>query len=118
LSPAPSAIRFSDIKAILQGASGCSGCHDNASPYGSVPIFYTSYDRNGLGGAPDATDDLWFCTELRGRINFTDVASSPLLRKPLGLHHGGGAILTAASAEHKMFVNWILNGAPCVTQGD
>lgn len=133
LSPAPSAIRFSDIKAVLQSNSaGCSGCH---TPGGGPPVYYTSYDRNA-DTLIDATDDRWFYTELRGRINFTDIAASPLLRKPSGHHHNGGFVfdttnVTACSgsatwpdctpyatlgaynaAKYKMFVNWILNGAP------
>ena len=76
-----------------------------------------------------ADDDPWFWTELRGRINFTDVAASPLLQKPSGHHHGGGYVLdptqtyacacapysnigTYNAAAYNMFINWILNGAP------
>lgn len=118
---------FAEIKAVLQGPPGCYGCH---YPGGGPPIFYTDIDRNN-SGAYDATDDQWFYTELRGRINFTDVAASPLLRKPTGHHHGGGLVLdftnTSAcstcgaayatygayyAAAYNMFVNWILNGAP------
>ncbi len=138
LSPAPSAIRFSDIKAVLKSNSaGCSGCH---SPGGGPPIFYADasnldFDRNG-DSFIDATDDKWFYAELRGRINFTDIAASPLLRKPSGHHHNAGLVFdtsnatacsgTAAwpdcapyatlgayyAAKYNMFVNWILNGAP------
>jgi mono/diheme cytochrome c family protein len=133
LSPAPSAIRFSDIKAVLQSNSaGCSGCHTSG---GGPPVYYTNYDRNG-DTLTDATDDRWFYTELRGRINFTDIAASPLLRKPSGHHHGGGLVFNTTSttacavaptypdcspfatlgaynaAKYNMFVNWILNGAP------
>ncbi|MFA6902339.1 MAG: hypothetical protein WC236_04585 [Gallionellaceae bacterium] len=138
LSPAPSAIRFSDIKAVLQSNSaGCSGagCHDNLSATPGPPLYYTNYDRN-RDAITDAIDDRWFYTELRGRINFTDIAASPLLRKPSGHHHGGGLVfnttnLTACTgnatypdcpsgmtlgvylgAKYNMFVNWILNGAP------
>ena len=32
-----------------------------------------------------------FYAEVRSRINFTDIVASPLLRKPIGLHHGGGS---------------------------
>jgi mono/diheme cytochrome c family protein len=120
---------FADIKAVLQGPPGCYGCH---TPGGGPPIFYTDIDRNG-DSLINATDDQWFYTELRGRINFTDVAASPLLRKPTGHHHGGGLVLdftnSAAcapatcgsayttygayyAAAYNMFVNWILNGAP------
>jgi K319-like protein len=125
LTPAPSAIRFADIKAVLQDANAaCSVCH--AAPVlppsgGNPPILYTDVDRNGSGGLADATDELWFYTEVRGRINFTDIAASPLLRKPSGNHHNGGLrpgfnaaapIGDADRASYELFVNWIVNGAP------
>jgi hypothetical protein len=119
LAPAPSAIRFAThIKPILQ--TGCTGCHTGTG----APIVYTNIDRNGDGVSGDATDDLWFYTEVRGRINFTDIVASPLLRKPSGQHHaGGGGTGTfnitanptpgaAGRANYDLFLNWILNGAP------
>lgn len=122
LPQAPSAIRFSDIKAVLQSpTAGCTnaGCH---SPGGAIsaPVFYTTVDRNG-DGVIDAVDENWFYTEVRSRINFTDVIASPLLRKPSGNHHNGllrpGFNTTAAPgqperASYDLFQNWILNGAP------
>ena len=117
LAPAPSTIRFSDIKNAVQ-TLGCTGCH---APGGPPPVFFANIDRNGDGIVGDATDDLWFYTELRGRINFTDIFASPLLRKPSGKHHGGGlrpgfdtsAIPgQAARVNYDLFLNWILNGAP------
>jgi mono/diheme cytochrome c family protein len=123
LTPLPSTIRFADIKNILQTA-GCTGCHSNGTTSlataAITPIVYDSVDRNG-DGIVNATDDLWFYTELRGRINFTDIIASPLLRKPSGSHHGGGlqanfdATLppgSAGRANYDLFLNWILNGAP------
>lgn len=145
-------IHFADIKAILQdtvpvpGGTGnfpafqyCTSCH---TPGGGPPIFYiNAVDRNGDGTVgtattPDPTDDQWFYSELRGRINFTDVAASPLLRKPSGHHHGGGLVFDTANtttcvaspgspacqpyatlgdyykAQYNKIVLWILNGAP------
>ena len=151
-------IHFADIKAILQdtvpipGGTGnfpafpknCTSCH---APSGGTPISYTNIDRNGdgvftAGGVPpstppdESTDDYWFYTELRGSINFTDVAASPLLRKPTGHHHNGGLIFDTANpttcvaspgvpaclpygtlgdyykAQYNKIVLWILNGAP------
>jgi mono/diheme cytochrome c family protein len=122
LPTAPSAIRFSDIKAVLQSTTaGCtaSGCHSSGGPV-SAPLFYTTVDRNG-DGVIDAVDDNWFYTEVRSRINFTDIVASPLLRKPSGNHHNGqlrpGFNTTAAPgqperASYDLFLNWILNGAP------
>jgi hypothetical protein len=119
LTPAPSAIRFvTHIKPVLQ-MPACSGCH--AIPgVGDPPIVFTSIDRNG-DGVVDATDDLWFFAEVRGRINFTDIVASPLLRKPSGAHHRGGANATfnttlapgaAGRVNYDLVLNWILNGAP------
>ena len=82
---------------------------------------YTHDDRNGDGVAGDAGDDEWFHAEVRSRVNFTDIAASPLLRKPSGFHHSGGRIVgfdsTAAPGDparstYDLFLNWILAGAP------
>lgn len=120
LTPAPAALRFADVKNVLQTA-GCTNCH---SPTGSLPrppLFYSNEDRNGDGTVGDATDDLWFAAEVRSRINFTEIGASAILRKPSGNHHGGalqpGFDLTKAPgdperANFDLFLNWILNGAP------
>jgi len=116
LAPVPTAIRFSDIKTTLQTV-GCTACH---TPAGPPPVLFANVDRNG-DGVIDATDDLWFYADVRGRINFTDLVASPLLRKPSGNHHGGGlrpgfdtsAVPgNAARVNYDLFLNWILNGAP------
>ena len=121
---APAAIRFADIKAVLQSTNaGCTnaGCHTPGGTGIKPPLFYTNTDRNGDGIVGDATDDLWFYTEVRGRINFTDLVASTILRKPAGNHHNGllrpGFNTTVAPgqpgrASYDLFVNWILNGAP------
>ena len=115
---APTAIRFADIKTVLQGT--CVTCHTPSHPLNfGPPIYYTNIDRNGDGNI-DSTDDDWFYTELRGRINFTDIDDSPLLRKPSNYHHAGGlqtgfdttlAPGSAGRANYDLFLNWILNGA-------
>ena len=119
----PVALRFSDIKALLQAGGGrCTTCHQPGGN-GAVtpPIWYASYDRAGTGNPLDATNDHWLYTELRGRINFTDLAASALLRKPSGNHHNGGlrpgfdTSLTPGDAgrvDYDKFLGWILNGAP------
>jgi mono/diheme cytochrome c family protein len=124
LTPAPSAIRFADIKAVLQTTTaGCTnaGCHSISSNSVKAPVLYTNIDRNGDGVAGDATDDKWFHAEVLGRVNFTDIAASQLLRKPSGHHHKGelrtGFTDTEAPgsplrASYDLFLNWILNGAP------
>jgi mono/diheme cytochrome c family protein len=120
LTPAPNAIRFSDIKAILQDGQKCQGCHNPASPL-PAPIYFTNEDRDGDGVAGSATDDAWYYTEVRSRINFAEIATSELLRKPTGLHHRGGrgdGFDTSAApgqpgrAKYDVFLNWALNGAP------
>jgi hypothetical protein len=129
LAYVPTALRFSDIKPLLQAGSGsCQTCHQpggdaGAVPAGSVtpPIWYVDYDRAGTGNALDATNLHWLYTEVRGRINFTDIIASPLLRKPSGNHHNGGARSgfntalapgNAGRADYDKIQNWILNGAP------
>ena len=128
----PSALRFADIKAALQnlavGSGQCTTCHQNGGN-GTLlpPIWYTSYDRAGTGNGGDATNDHWFYTELRGRINFTDIVASPLLRKPSGHHHGANLVPgviprlgfdmslapgAAGRSDYDKVLNWILNGAP------
>ena len=121
LTYTPSALRFSDIKTILQGVGTCTGCHTSGmGNSGQPPIWYSNFDRDADNDI-DATDDHWFYTELRGRINFTDIVASPLLRKPSGNHHNGGQLtgfntsLTPGAVgrvNYDTFVNWILNGAP------
>lgn len=135
-NPVPSAIRFADIKAVLQraGTLTCISCH-TPTPVGTAPpapIMYTDMDRNGDGiaaTAPNGLDDVWFHAEVRGRINFSELAASPLLRKPAGHHHNGGyqagfgdpvnkipaeqlAPGDPMRAYYDMFLNWMLNGAP------
>lgn len=117
----PSAIRFSDIKAVFASA-GCTGCHQ---PAGNPlpPIFFTAIDRDGRNGpVADATDDAWFYAEVYGRVNLIDTEGSKLLSKPAGKQHAGGGPFTgfnsslAAGAvgrrNYDLFQNWILNNAP------
>lgn len=119
LQPAPAAVRFADVKAVMQAPSSCAGCH---SPAGlRTPVYFSNVDRNGDGTVGDAVDDAWFYEEVRSRINFTEIAASPLLRKPSGFHHAGGLVSgfdASAAPGHPsrsrrdLFLNWILNGAP------
>ena len=119
LTPDPSAIRFSDIKAVLQAGTVCQGCHNRAAPL-KAPIDFTNYDRDG-DGAITPTDDAWFYAEVRSRINFAEIAASALLQKPSGHHHFGGlgpgfdtslAPGQPGRAKYDLFLNWIVNGAP------
>ena len=121
LSIAPSAVRFADIKAVMQTPGLCTACHNPVGTPPMPPVFYTNEDRNGDGTVGDATDDRWFYEEVRSRINFTEVGASPLLRKPSNNHHGGKLVSgfdtskepgAPERARYDLFLNWILNGAP------
>lgn len=119
LSPAPAEIRFSDIQRVLgqtklQGDSfdACISCHSLGGTK-PTPVFY---------GKDGTSVDVDYET-IRGRINFTDIVASPLLRKPSGNHHGAGdaprpgfnASMPPGHGEREnydLFLNWILNGAP------
>ena len=118
LSPAPAAVRFADVKAVIQGT--CVNCHSPTGQLPRPPVYWADTDRNG-DGSIDATDTLWLYNDVRGRVNFTELGASALLRKPSGHHHGGalqpGFDTSAepgdpARASYDLFVNWILNGAP------
>ena len=119
LTPAPDAIRFADIKAALQDGQKCTGCHSPGTPL-DPPIDFSDYDRDG-DGAITPTDEAWFYAEVRSRINFTEIAASPLLQKPSGQHHFGGlgqgfdtseAPGQPGRVKYDLFLNWALSGAP------
>lgn len=114
----PAALRFSAVSSILQAK--CASCHQ---PGGNPlpPLYYLDpgYDRSGTGLA--STNTNWLHAEVKGRVNFTDVAASSLLRKPAGHHHGGNAIAgfdddlapgAVGRADYDLVLNWILSGAP------
>lgn len=113
---------FTDVQNILSDTN-CASCHTpptGGGPATLPPLFYaTTYNRSGTGDLLTNTD--WLYEEVRGRVNFTDVAASPLLRKPAGHHHGGGAIAgfdddlapgASGRTDYDLILNWILNGAP------
>ena len=128
-APAPTAIRFVDIKNVLQQMDSipvmddqCVACHSppGVPPAEIPPVYYTDIDRDG-NGVVNANDDRWFYAEVRSRINFTYPQNSPLLRKPSGQHHFAGQLggfdLTFAPgaperANYDLILSWILNGAP------
>ena len=106
-STAPSQIGLFQVRPVLSNI--CTSCHNSAAT--DVPVSFDTGDQELLAA-------------LRGRINFTDIVASPLLRKPSGHHHGGGTQALAgfdasnkspgegARASYDLFLNWILNGAP------
>jgi hypothetical protein len=123
--PDPLNIRFAHVKNLLQnvlysGTTKCTTCHNVAAaplPAQTPPIWYNNFDRNGSGGAVDATDDAWFLKALGGRVNLTEIGASPLLRKPSGNHHNGGTLFNLADtssggglSNYSILYNWILAG--------
>jgi hypothetical protein len=120
-----SATAAHQIRDVLQTVgSPCLACHVNVplTPTSPIPpLFYNDYDRAGTGNAADVTNRNWLYTEVRSRINFTDIIDSPLLRKPSGHHHNGGMIAgfdssklpgDAARTDYDKITAWILRGAP------
>ena len=121
-----SATPANQIRDILQsnvGSSGCVSCHADSVASPLPPVFYNDYDRAGTGVAAgtDAVNRNWLYTEVRSRINFTDIAGSPLLRKPSGNHHNGAQRQGFDTSKtpgdinregYDKFVAWILRGAP------
>ena len=126
--PDPLSIKFAHVKNALQNISyttaqvtnqKCVTCHVSPATSPTPPIFYNSFDRDGSGGAPDATDDAWFLKGLQGRANLTEIEASPLLRKPSGNHHAGKMLLDVADkssggglSNYSILYNWILAGMP------
>ena len=123
---APPALRLNDILAKLNDSSlaanqRCVNCHSSTSINAALPpVFYDNIGRDGDGDM-DATDKSWLYKEVRGRINFTDIEASSLLRKPAGKHHNGSLRPGFDTSKppgdpdrrnYDLFVNWILNGAP------
>ena len=124
----PAAVGFTDVKSILQAGTGnCTTCHTSTKNPSTQsltpPLFYDDYDRALTGVATDATNRQWLYAEVRGRVNFTDIVASALLRKPSGNHHGGGPVaLNGFNTElqpgdpgrqsYDKLLAWILRGAP------
>lgn len=121
--PDPSTLKFAQVKNVLQnvvhkGSVKCVDCHKDVAtpaPVNTPPIWYTNFDRNGIGGV-DPTDDDWFLKALQGRVNLTEIEASPLLRKPSGHHHAGNDPIDvrtpAGLNSYSVLYNWILAGMP------
>jgi hypothetical protein len=123
--PDPLNIKFAQVKNVLQNiqhstaqTSGkCVGCHVSPAVSPTPPIFYNStLDRDHSGGI-DATDEAWFLKAVQGRVNPTEIAASPLLRKPSGNHHKGLMLLDVADttsggglSNYSILYNWIVGG--------
>jgi hypothetical protein len=117
----PDPVRFAHVKNVMQNithATGktCTFCHVSPATSPTPPIFYNSnFDRDG-SGTVDATDETWFLKAVSGRVNLTDIQGSPLLRKPSGNHHNGGALFDLATPaglqSYSIFYGWILASMP------
>ena len=100
----------SNADAIV-GTQGCDGCHydtDNT----------TAGIQGGSPGVPvvwDGSDGTTPYDVVLARVNFIAPHDSPFLRKPLGLHHGGGLAydLTVPGdlADYNTVLTWITEGA-------
>ena len=97
-SPSPPAITYTtDVKPILMAR--CGSCHSGTS----LPAASNAYP---LTFSNDVTDH----QETVNRVNPQTPDASLLLTKATGAAHGGGAILTAGSAEHTTIIQWIQAG--------
>jgi hypothetical protein len=126
--PDPINIKFAHVKNALQNttyntaqvtAKKCVTCHVTPAVTPTPPVFYNSFDRDGSGGAADATDDAWFLKAVQGRVNLTEIEASQLLRKPSGNHHSGLMLLDVTDkgtggglSNYSILYNWILAGMP------
>jgi len=117
--PDPASIQFAEVlnlfrKHLQDNDFHCVDCHTQGGIPNNPPIAYTDVDRNG-DGVVDATDEAWLLEELRGRVNLTEIAASPLLRRPAGIHHGRAFNLTLPATGFMRFselYHWIMNGMP------
>ena len=121
---APAAPSFvTDIQPVL--LANCTvGCHSgNLTIAGRPPLSYV---------AGDYATPAEFLNTVKGRINFSDISASLLLRKPSNNHHGGLLVTgfgvfnppgnntkidsvpvgNASRANYDLFVSWIMAGAP------
>ena len=121
--PRPSAIRFADIKDDHADGAACTQLpQPRRAPCRARRSSTRNEDRNGDGTWAMRPTTSGSTTEVRSRINFTEIAASALLRKPSGNHHGGllqsgfdthhGAGRRRRARDFDLFQNWILNGAP------
>jgi hypothetical protein len=126
--PDPLNIKFAQVKNVMQnvlhkGTTKCVDCHKDVSvplPTTTPPIWYTNFDRDN-DGAKNTTDEDWFLKAVAGRVNLTEIAASPLLRKPSGNHHNAGKVIDVTDTStspsgglrnYSILYNWILAGMP------
>lgn len=101
--PAPAEITFDNhIMELLK--NNCFSCH-GTNPDVRPDLLMTP-------PVPPEVRDVY--TDVRARVNFDDPEQSPLLTKPLGVHHNGGRIpgfdRSGDRRNHDLLLEWILEG--------
>lgn len=86
----------SDILPVL--LSRCESCHNSGGSASNTSFVLT--------GEPALDYEL-----VRDLVTPKDPAASRLLGKARGQGHGGGAVLTTASADYQLILTWIRDGA-------
>ncbi|MBM3783147.1 MAG: DUF1553 domain-containing protein [Acidobacteria bacterium] len=101
-----------DVLSLLT-TKGCNGSSCHGSPAGQNGFKLSLY------GADAAADHAMITTAHNGRrIDGKQPENSLLLRKPsLQVAHGGGHLLTAASDEYQILLQWLRQGAKRVSSG-
>lgn len=110
LSPTQTELNFADDILPILGSETltlCSNCHNYALTsdwVAGIPIYFDS-----------SNTELY--REVLSRINVKDPENSPLLKKPTGLHHGGGEQIVrgtvAGDEQYNTLLNWVREGALC-----
>ena len=99
-----------DIKPILQAATtGCTSCHADTSAgsiYPQIPVMFTDNKSN--------INSVSLYADVLSRVDLREPENSPLLRKPLGINHVGGArpgFASTSDFNYQTILNWIRAGA-------
>ena len=109
-------VSFADVKSTVLSCT--TSCHVSGNDITPVSLH--------VGANPgDQVNDDALHAALRSRVNLTDIAASPLLRKPAGHQHGGARIVPPAGAfddtarpgdparsSYDVLLDWALAGAP------
>ena len=115
--PDPASLRFTtDIvplfSKVMSTSSACTDCHTDTSP-GSPGI-----QGGSTTGAPvvyNDPDPEALYADVMSRVNLNAPHDSPLLRKPLGRHHGGAQVINILNAsdsrDYHTILTWITEGA-------
>jgi hypothetical protein len=92
----------------------CTGCHnrgDTPPPFIGIPVYFDD--------ASYTADPKDLYRNVLDRVDLVEPENSLMLRKAIGLHHGGGLQLSPGDdtnppdPRYIALLNWIRNGAPC-----